>query len=1006
MPQGSATSLRDEVAAEPSFPPESLPRYGHHPLELDSDSPVMRIGFLNLRGFPTHASSKAGQLRQFINQYQFNIFGYSELNTNWSVVPATQRPFELFRRWLGPSHTSIAFNIHQSHGPRFVSGGAGLTTLGETTSRVLESGSDPTGLGRWTWQSLRGKAGRVVRVYSAYCPVNSQGPTTVYSQHIQYFTSLSNYVPGSPICPRQQFVEDLGQELAQRQQAGDLVIVGLDSNFPLTSRNAFTNMMRNRGLVNPILALPDVYGPPPPTRYPGGNHIDGIFMSSGLSPISCGLLSIDDGPAALDHVTVWMDIPVDHLFGYRVPRFITPSPQRLKPHVPATVAKFQQLFHTQALMRNLYEKLSAYQARLPFLTSEDRAHEWTRLWLLTRTISEHAERHCSKLHLGAHGFSEEWQQIVQGIDFWRSRIRQPTGQKANVRTMLRLARQAGVMHLTQGTLSDAEAGLSSALARKRLYKSSSRHKRQDYLDSLAQMYADKNQDTAANALRALKSRESTRIAHRRVKFALNNATRRGITVVTAPDPLHPDSRREYTDRAGVEAALLRENQSRFKQARTTPFLQEPLFSRVGRIGLNEFTDYILNHGTFPPDFPASSVEHCVHRLLPYLKRPPGVQPQPWKFDPISYALGWRKMPHTTSASPFGWSFAQVKALTEDARLVRLPTLLAWAPFAFGFTPPAWTQTVNTMLEKKRNNFNVEKLRAIALLDSLFNHNNKLLGNQLMAVAEEQSLVAKEQYGSRKRKQCIDQSLNKLFTTDFWRQTRISGVLCTTDLKSCYDRVVHSVATICSQRWGAHPSVLRSAYGTLADLQFFVRTSYGDSLQSFTGTPHDPIHGLCQGNGHGPATWACVSSPVFDMLRAEGHGASLLTPITKQRLSYLGFSFVDDTDVVSTGATPTEALQRMQDLLNALQDGLRVTGGQLVPEKSCYYLVSTTTDSTSQLHYTPISPSLPHLTLRAGDRDVPLSGLSVNHAERTLGVWLAFIVVITRRTGCLKIFIKA
>jgi Reverse transcriptase (RNA-dependent DNA polymerase) len=192
--------------------------------------------------------------------------------------------------------------------------------------------------------------------------------------------------------------------------------------------------------------------------------------------------------------------------------------------------------------------------------------------------------------------------------------------------------------------------------------------------------------------------------------------------------------------------------------------------------------------------------------------------------------------------------------------VCIPATLAWAPFCYGFSPFPWQWALNTMLEKQLNNFNVERLRAIALLESTFNHNNKLLGRQIMRTAEASNLVAQEQYGSRKFKECIDQMINKVLTTDFWRQMRQCGVICSTDLKSCYDRIVHSVATMSLRRWGADINTLQSAYGTLADLRFRIRTAFGDSEASFQGSDNSPCHGVCQGNGHGLATWACVSSP--------------------------------------------------------------------------------------------------------------------------------------------------
>jgi hypothetical protein len=151
----------------------------------------------------------------------------------------------------------------------------------------------------------------------------------------------------------------------------------------------------------------------------------------------------------------------------------------------------------------------------------------------------------------------------------------------------------------------------------------------------------------------------------------------------------------------------------------------------------------------------------------------------------------------TSASPYGITFAQAQAIPQDTRLHQIPARMAWIPFQHGFTPTAWEKLVAVMLEKKKNDFRTSKLRAIGLLDSLYNHNNKQLGRRMLANVEAANQVAPEQYGSRKGKECNDQGVNKVLTGDHWRIHRKVGILASTDLKSCYDRLVHPICTLCS-----------------------------------------------------------------------------------------------------------------------------------------------------------------------------------------------------------------
>ena len=51
--------------------------------------------------------------------------------------------------------------------------------------------------------------------------------------------------------------------------------------------------------------------------------------------------------------------------------------------------------------------------------------------------------------MGAHGFSANWDIIVDELDMWRARIHQLHKQKMLVQTMLQQARRLGILYLLQ-----------------------------------------------------------------------------------------------------------------------------------------------------------------------------------------------------------------------------------------------------------------------------------------------------------------------------------------------------------------------------------------------------------------------------------------------------------------------------------------------------------------------------------------------------------------------------
>jgi len=86
--------------------------------------------------------------------------------------------------------------------------------------------------------------------------------------------------------------------------------------------------------------------------------------------------------------------------------------------------------------------------------------------------------------------------------------------------------------------------------------------------------------------------------------------------------------------------------------------------------------------------------------------------------------------------------------------------LANIPLCMGFTYEQWKTGVNVMIKKTAGDFNVEKLRIILLFEADFNANNKWIGCVVMYKAEQEHLLANEQFGSCKFKSVIYQCLNK------------------------------------------------------------------------------------------------------------------------------------------------------------------------------------------------------------------------------------------------------
>jgi len=133
------------------------------------------------------------------------------------------------------------------------------------------------------------------------------------------------------------------------------------------------------------------------------------------------------------------------------------------------------------------------------------------------------------------------------------------------------------------------------------------------------------------------------------------------------------------------------------------------------------------------------------------------------------------------------------------------------------------------------------------------------------------------------------------------------------------------------------------FTTLQNLHHHIRTLYGDSeVWSSTDIWGVPVSGIGQGNGAGPQIWAVVSTPILNLLRQEGSDTAFKASISNNTISFIGCSFIDNTDLIQTGpnidSCCDDILPLMQAALDMWSTGLQVTGGALVPAKSFWYAI--------------------------------------------------------------------
>ena len=167
-----------------------------------------------------------------------------------------------------------------------------------------------------------------------------------------------------------------------------------------------------------------------------------------------------------------------------------------------------------------------------------------------------------------------------------------------------------------------------------------------------------------------------------------------------------------------------------------------------------------------------------------------------------------------------------------------------------------------------------------------------------------------------------------------------------------------------RRVGVAPETCKMMFGTLAEVDHYVRTNFGDSTASYA-CIEIPFQGVYQGNGAGPGIWMLVSIPIINMLKARGFGFKVVNAMSQDQSTFVCYAFVDDTDLVHASDQDIGLdglVDEMQSLVDTWEGGLRASGGALVPDKSYWYLIHFTFQN-NRWRYTSIEDTPAKITIR-------------------------------------------
>ena len=171
----------------------------------------------------------------------------------------------------------------------------------------------------------------------------------------------------------------------------------------------------------------------------------------------------------------------------------------------------------------------------------------------------------------------------------------------------------------------------------------------------------------------------------------------------------------------------------------------------------------------------------------------------------------------------------------------------------------------------------------------------------MRAAIDHGKIDQEQY-SRPHRSPLVRGFKRRLIIDYQLYVQQTFSFPCSDLKSCYDQIVHSDAILALQRLSIPLLKITSMLDTIQRISHTVRKAYSDSNITYGGDtiPNDSRHFMMvrfQGNCSPPQIWLAVRSVVFSALRYQGFVVYFANYFLTEIEQLVGLCHVDKCNMV-------------------------------------------------------------------------------------------------------------
>lgn len=912
---------------------------------------ILRLCLQNGNGLYTlPEKGKVHLMSEAMLLYDINFLGLPESHLNPSS-PETADIQDVFTSYH-PGGLTHHTNTKVRHRMPTKSQQGGVSTFVDSNLATKFNGVAHDPLGRWQCVNILAKES-MLKIYTVYrvCKEPTGCTDSAYQDQERELNRLR-----IEVTPDQQVVDALKEQLEKDLNNRCKIIVMADANEKVSINNPrMHRMLHNLGLVNVMEERGD--SNIPPTHQQGSGAVDHVWVTESLLPYvrRSGIAPMNFIMPS-DHRAVIIDIDIASLCAEHIIQFTPFDRRRLKTSQAVRTSKYitklDQLFITQGIPKRAL-LLEEFLAKSEWMDEE-----------LQQVIEliESLDKQLCLIQLTAEKSLTAAHEIP-----WSPRLRNAIKLVQNCRSKFQKAKDRFIQHQSDQNEYLLRASLMLwKEAKQELHecKENATKLREQHLTELATALHDAGIFNSLEAsVSSLKHIEKQKRDARINKAVLRPATHMTLShvLIPAPDQYELNQRHLYkqphviwnrieknnatditnwvaiTDREELEKLLLEWQCLHFTQAHDTPLATsqwEKIIEETTHVEELETThkEAFENLDEITQEFVKEIHQEQQHGDVTF---------EDMKLTDFEVYI--KNKDEKTSTSPSGRHLGHFKA-TQEHPIQQIIFNIIRASLRAKYVPLRWRKTVTALIEKNPGSPKIHRLRTIHIVEPEVQFiSNFYWSKKFLAYCELQSNhITENQYGGRKGRWAHTASAKTQVLWDILKMQNIPAVTHVADARANFDRnMFHVVGKLLKSR--QFPDIPTIWYKEFLRIQeFYVRSVYGVSNDSYSRSSTNRIFGDCQGLAWSAINQIIVSSAQDNIYRRHSSKFSLCDHAKEIFLESGTNYFIDDRitiTILEEGEPLNQLIPTAQRNEEIQQKLINAAGGALAPGKCFIYVTA-------------------------------------------------------------------